>query len=475
MNLVSRWLIPAATAALMATRIRRRPSPLPALPPSDGGVPWEDDDVRWTAARLRSVLMRQLGGDHVIVVANREPYIHEMRGRQVEVLHPASGLVTALEPVLEACSGTWIAHGSGSADRANSDAAGALMVPPNAPRYRLRRVWLTAEEEKGYYYGAANEALWPLCHLAHARPIFRRADWEHYRAVNARFADAVVAEAGRPDPIVLVQDYHFALLPRLIRERLPRATILTFWHIPWPNSERFGICPWAAEIVDGLLGSTIIGFHTQLHCNNFLDTADRSLELRVDPDHHSIVLANRETTVRPYPISIEWPSRWISSTPSVPECAAHRRDAAGSRSHVGDHPVHGEPYSGRVAARRRRGDRTGSHVGQGPERTRRASRGTSRLLELTSRSHEGPHCGAHLPPRRKLSALAQDAVGRIEGVQGPLDVDYSQRIEPRGPLRRKCDHAVRVGGHVLVTLAAVRQRPCGEDQGCRNGCPVLVR
>jgi trehalose 6-phosphate synthase len=319
-DIFGRWFFPAAAAALIAAKVRKRPLALPAPSRSGDEMPWEEDDVRWTAARLRSVLMRQLGGDQVVVVANREPFIHEQRGKRVEVLHPASGLVTALEPVLEACSGTWIAHGSGSADRENSDVNGALMVPPGAPRYRLRRVWLTPEEEKGYYYGAANEALWPLCHLAHARPIFRRSDWDHYRTVNERFAETVVEEAGRPDPVVLVQDYHFALLPRLIRKRLPRATILTFWHIPWPNPERFGICPWAAEIVEGLLGSTIVGFHTQLHCNNFLDSADRSLELRVDRERHAIVLANRETAVRPYPISIEWPSRWIAASPPVAEC-----------------------------------------------------------------------------------------------------------------------------------------------------------
>jgi trehalose 6-phosphate synthase len=328
---ITRWLLSAATAGLVAARFRRRTSAATELPPSRGEGSWEEDDVRWTASRLKSVLMRQLGGDQVVVVANREPYIHERRGRGTDILHPASGLVTALEPVLEACSGTWIAHGSGSADRENSDASGRLLVPPGAPRYRLRRVWLTPEEEKGYYYGAANEALWPLCHLAHARPIFRRSDWEHYRTVNARFADAVVEEAGRPDPVVLVQDYHFALLPRLIRRRLPRATVLTFWHIPWPNAERFGICPWAAEIIEGMLGSAIVGFHTQLHSNNFLESADRALELRVDRERHTIVLANRETAVRPYPISIEWPSRWLASAPPVPECRASVRAALGLR------------------------------------------------------------------------------------------------------------------------------------------------
>jgi trehalose 6-phosphate synthase len=278
---------------------------------------------RWSAERLHRTLTETLQGEGIVVVANREPYIHDRGGQDgsLRVLHPASGLVTALEPVMRACSGVWVAHGSGTADREAVDAHDRVRVPPGEDSYVVRRVWLTPEEERGYYYGFSNEGLWPLCHVAHTRPVFRAQDWREYQRVNRRFADAVCDEVdGRPDPIVLVQDYHFALAPRMIRERLPRATIISFWHVPWPNAERFGICPWANELLDGMLGSSIVGFHTQLHCNNFIDGVDRFLEARIDRERQSIVLGGRESLVRPYPISIDWPNRWaIEAAPAV-EC-----------------------------------------------------------------------------------------------------------------------------------------------------------
>jgi len=277
----------------------------------------------WNPDRLRQVLRGDLLGEKVIIVSNREPYIHERAADgSISVRFPASGLVSALEPVMRACSGVWIAHGSGSADRETADARGRLRVPPGEEEYGLRRVWLSPEEEKGYYYGFANEGLWPLCHFAHARPIFRAEDWAFYQSVNRKFADAVCEEADGDDPIVMVQDYHFALAPRMIRQRLPRATILTFWHIPWPNAESFGICPWRHEILEGLLGSSILGFHTQLHCNNFVEAVDRYLEARVDREELGVVHHGQMTNVRAYPISIEWPSRWLAHVPPVPECRA---------------------------------------------------------------------------------------------------------------------------------------------------------
>jgi trehalose 6-phosphate synthase len=275
-----------------------------------------EDEVRraqgpqteWTPEHLRSLLRTQLSGDQVLVVSNREPYIHEHGKDDIIVKRPASGLVTAVEPVMRACSGTWIAHGSGSADRVTAGRSGRLQVPPGLNEYWLRRVWLTPQEEQGYYYGFANEGLWPLCHVAHVRPVFRAGDWEAYRTINQRFADAVVAEARNEDPVVLVQDYHFALVPALIRQRLPRATIITFWHIPWPNHESFGICPWRQELLEGLLGSTILGFHTRYHCKNFLDTVDRYLEARLEHEHSTISFGGKETLVESYPISIAWPT-----------------------------------------------------------------------------------------------------------------------------------------------------------------------
>jgi trehalose 6-phosphate synthase len=277
----------------------------------------------WTPQRLKNTLSRHLHGERVVIVANRAPYIHvRASDGEVTVVHPASGLVSALEPVMRACSGVWVAHGSGSGDREASDANGRLRVPPGEESYVLRRVWLSPEEEKGYYYGFSNEGLWPLCHIAHTRPLFRGEDWRHYQTVNQKFADAVCREVDTDDPIILVQDYHFALLPRMIREKLPRATVITFWHIPWPNSERFGICPWRDEILTGLLGSSILGFHTQLHCNNFLDAVDSFLESRIDREEHAVVHQAQWTLVRPYPISIEWPSRWLGTVPPVAECRA---------------------------------------------------------------------------------------------------------------------------------------------------------
>jgi trehalose 6-phosphate synthase len=275
----------------------------------------------WSPQRLKQTLVRHFPGEKVVVLANREPYIHQRQpDGTIKVMHPASGLVTAVEPVLRACSGVWVAHGSGSADRDVVDQNDHIRVPPGEESYDLRRVWLTPDEERGYYYGLANEGLWPLCHLAHARPIFRSEDWATYEAVNRKFADAVCKEASGDDPVVLVQDYHFALAPRFIRERLPRAVIITFWHIPWPNSERFGIFPWRAEILEGLLGSSIVGFHTQLHCNNFVDSVDRYLEARIDREAMAVIQRGRPALVRAYPISLEWPCQWVTSAPPVAEC-----------------------------------------------------------------------------------------------------------------------------------------------------------
>ena len=268
----------------------------------------EAGESMWTADRLAVQLRQRLGDGRLFVVSNREPYIHERKGKSVEAVVPPSGLVTALEPVLDACDGTWIAHGSGDADMEVVDSHDRLRVPPRDPRYTLRRVWLSKEEEEGYYYGFANEGLWPLCHIAHARPIFRAQDWKFYEEVNHKFNAAVLEEiADVPNPVVLVQDYHFALLPRLLKEKRPDARVAIFWHIPWPNPEGFGICPWQKQLVEGLLGADLVGFHTQSHCNNFLQTVDRVVESRVDWEHFSVARQNHRTIVHPFPISVDIP------------------------------------------------------------------------------------------------------------------------------------------------------------------------
>jgi trehalose 6-phosphate synthase len=289
----------------------------------------DESQISWTPTSLKTILHEQLAGDQVLIVSNRQPYVHNRRNQKIVGQVPASGLVSALEPVMRACSGVWIAHGNGSADRDVVDQRSHVGVPPEHPAYEIRRVWMTAEEEAGYYYGLANEGLWPLCHIAHVRPTFRSSDWNHYVAINERFAHAVFEEATTDNPVVLVQDYHFALLPKMIRDKLPNATIITFWHIPWPNAESFGICPWRQEILAGLLGSSILGFQTRNHCNNFIDSVDRVLEARIDRNSSTVSYGGKLTAVNPYPISTEWPLRWIQGQRPVLECRTRVRELYG--------------------------------------------------------------------------------------------------------------------------------------------------
>ncbi len=302
----------------------------------------DESQMSWKPATLKTILRDHLAGDEVLIVSNREPYVHIRVEQKIEVQVPASGVVTALEPIMRACSGVWIAHGSGSADREVVDTRAHVRVPPDDPAYEIRRIWMSPEEEDGYYYGFSNEGLWPLCHLAHVRPIFRSSDWQLYKDINERFAMAIVEEAKTDNPVVLVQDYHLALVPKMVRDHLPHATIITFWHIPWPNPERYAICPWYREILEGLLGSSILGFHTRFHCNNFIDTVDRSLETRIDRDGSTISYGGKLTAVNHYPISIEWPSRVLSHAAPVPACRTHVR------------AIHGLPHA--------------HHVGVGVER-----------------------------------------------------------------------------------------------------------
>jgi alpha,alpha-trehalose-phosphate synthase [UDP-forming] len=267
----------------------------------------ETAESLWTADRLAIRVRDRLTDGQLFIVSNREPYMHNRRGKSIEVKVPPSGLVTALEPVLRACGGTWVAHGSGDADLEAVDARSRLAVPPDDPHYTLRRVWLSKEEEQGYYYGFANEGLWPLCHIAHTRPLFRASDWQHYQEVNRKFASALLEEMQNVEhPVVLVQDYHFALLPLMIKQERPDARVALFWHIPWPNPEAFRICPWQSELVEGLLGADLLGFHIQAHCTNFLQTVDRIVESRINWEHFSVQRLNHSTAVRPFPISVEF-------------------------------------------------------------------------------------------------------------------------------------------------------------------------
>ena len=263
---------------------------------------------RTTKENLQNLVNTKLAGYLFVVVSNREPYIHKRDGDHIEYETPASGLTVALDPVMRACGGIWIAHGSGDADRDVADNKGRLAVPPEEPKYTLRRVWLTEEEEEGYYYGFANGALWPLCHICYTEPVFNEADWHFYRKVNERFAQVVLEEIGERKAFVFVQDYHLALLPRLVKEANQNAIVAQFWHIPWPGPEVIRICPWHKEILQGLLGNDLLGFHVHHYCNNFVDTVDWALEARIDRENHEIIHTGKKTSVQHFPISIDYDS-----------------------------------------------------------------------------------------------------------------------------------------------------------------------
>jgi trehalose-6-phosphate synthase len=261
----------------------------------------------WTPDRLKEEVKKILADKALIVVSNREPYMHVHSGKDIKVIVPASGMVTAMEPILKACGGLWIASGTGDADRESVDRHNKVAVPPDEEKYILRRIWTSAEEEEHFYYGFSNEGLWPLCHLAHTRPVFRAEDWKYYKSVNQKFANAVIEETKHIEqPYVLVQDYHFALLPEMIRKERPDAIVAIFWHIPWPNPEFFSICPWQQEILRGMLGANLIGFHTQFHCHNFLETVNNSIDSRVIKESMSVKIGDKTTYVKSFPISISF-------------------------------------------------------------------------------------------------------------------------------------------------------------------------
>lgn len=265
-------------------------------------------DSPWTAERLGEFIKASFKDRPIYVLTNREPYVHTKVKNKIEWSVPASGVISALESVMEACGGMWIAHGSGNADAETADANGKIRVPPDEPKYTLKRISLSDEQIKGYYTGFSNEALWPLCLMAHTRPIFRADDWTEYKKVNALFATTLLEEIRHVDrPIILIQDYHLSLVPLIIKKSRPDALVAMFWHIPWPSAAQFNICPRRKEILEGMLGADLIGFQTQQHCNNFIETVGNEIESRIDYEQFTIYRNEHKSLIKPFPISIAYP------------------------------------------------------------------------------------------------------------------------------------------------------------------------
>ncbi|MBD3427125.1 MAG: trehalose-6-phosphate synthase [Candidatus Omnitrophica bacterium] len=259
-----------------------------------------------TKESLVKDIKNALAGRKLIIASNREPYVHEKRGGGIECSKTVSGLSIALDPVMRAVGGTWIAWGAGDADRRTVDENNIVKVPPGSEEYSLKRLWYTDEERDDFYYGYSNQALWPLCHIAYEKPLFLKKHWAAYKKINKRFADAVIEESRGEDVVIWIQDYHLCLLPLYVKKELPNAVIAMMWHIPWPNAEVFRVCPQKHQILSGMLACDILGFHIYYHCLNFIQTVELHMEAKISHEESSISYKGHKTLVKNFPISVDF-------------------------------------------------------------------------------------------------------------------------------------------------------------------------
>lgn len=253
--------------------------------------------------QLSPPVIEALSERDLVVVSNRQPYSHTHEDGEITVSRPAGGLTAGIDPVMQRTEGTWVAWGDGDADFEVAE-NGRVCVPPEDPAYTLSRVELSEEELAGYYYGYSNQALWPLCHGMIYPTRCDGRDFERYRAVNRRFAEAVTEEAGEGS-LIWFQDYHFALAPRFVREEVPEALLTQFWHIPWPTANTFEVCPQGERLLEGLLANDLLVFHTAEYVGNFLDCVEETIPgAGVDRENREIA-HDETTTVRAFPLGID--------------------------------------------------------------------------------------------------------------------------------------------------------------------------
>ncbi len=262
-----------------------------------------------TGKDVQQLVKSKIKGYKFLVVSNREPYIHMHTPDGVKIKTPAGGLTAALDPLMQACGGTWVAGGSGDADRENVDMHNRCKVPPKNPKYVLKRVWMSKEEVDRYYFGFANQTLWPLCHNVFQKPVFDKLFWDGYKHSNKLFADAVKEEiTGAEKAFIWFHDYHLALLPKMVRNnaRKKRLVLTHFWHIPWPTWNKFMLLPWGKELLEGMLANDLIGFHLHGYCVNFLASVEKTLKAKVDYEAATVKYNGRTIWVRHFPISVDF-------------------------------------------------------------------------------------------------------------------------------------------------------------------------
>ncbi len=242
----------------------------------------------------------------LVLLSNREPYVHRAIPRGFVCEKQAGGVAIALDPVMQMAGGTWIAWGSGNLDKRFVDENDKVKVPPQDPKYALKRVWLTEDEVENYYLGFSNRSLWPLAHNLCNQVVFRRKFWEFYKKVNKYFAQVALEEIDNDKALIWVNDYQLSLVPQQLRAEAEDSPIVFFWHIPWPSYDLFCILPNRKEFLEGLLGSDLLGFHTQNFCRNFLTCVEKELEAEVDLQKSTVIYKDHITKVKAFPISIDF-------------------------------------------------------------------------------------------------------------------------------------------------------------------------
>lgn len=257
-----------------------------------------DDLLRFTKRTLKNKLL--------VVGIQREPYLHTQTNKGIVVQKAAGGAHILLDGILKQVHGLMVALAAGDADDKVVDNKGRIKVPPHEERYILKRIFLKKKEYEGFYYGFANQTLWPLCHVVFTKPVFSSGWWKDYVSVNQKFADAILEEVESQEAFVWINDYHLSLLPKLLKDRNPSLKVGTFWHIPWPTYEVFRICPWRRQLLEGLLGSDFIGFHRGYHVENFVECSRRELEVIVDSEPRSLTFKEHETRLENLPAGIDY-------------------------------------------------------------------------------------------------------------------------------------------------------------------------
>jgi trehalose 6-phosphate synthase len=260
----------------------------------------------WNKNTLKKLIAEKLNDRKFVMVTNREPYIHIQSKKGAKAVKAISGVTLPLDSIMQATHGMWFAYGSGSADKDVVNSKDIIKLPPNSHGYELKRVWLTKNEVAGYYYGYSNETIWPLCHACFIRPKFDMNDWNYYKKVNEKFAKSIISEIGDKKAFVWIHDYHFSLLPALLKKHNDQLTLAHFWHIPWPSAKTFRICPQKKEILEGLLANDMLAFQRHYFLRNFLETVSNELEAKVDFDNNIVHYKGKKTYIMVFPISVDY-------------------------------------------------------------------------------------------------------------------------------------------------------------------------